>query len=242
MQLGEPLVHLDLALEVRRQHGAEPTHGGRKFLQQRANLVVGEHVEFDGVHSGDEALDALGNGGGGGRGGGRPGGRRRCGGAELDGGRDSRLEEAVERGGAVEAVRLDESRDGDDAGERGGEGVELGDELEALGLVVGGGDEVADVGALHLLRGPDDGVQVRVALQELPLSLVVPQLRLHRRRRALPRSLPSLSGGRIAGARVPGRAGLGKMEDGGSTFTRKLLWMRRAVTFSIPMAILHAAA
>jgi hypothetical protein len=90
---------------------------------------------------------------------------------ELAGGWDPRLEEAVERGGTVEVVCLDEAQDGDDAGEQGGEGVELGDELEALGLVVSGGDEVADVGALQLLRRPDDGLQVRVALQELPLPL-----------------------------------------------------------------------
>jgi hypothetical protein len=73
MQLGEPLVHLDLPLKVRRQHGAEPNHGGVEFLQQRADLVVGQHVEFDSVHGGDEALDALGDGSGSGRG--RPGGR-----------------------------------------------------------------------------------------------------------------------------------------------------------------------
>jgi hypothetical protein len=115
----------------------------------------------------------------------RPARRRGGGGAELDGGGHAGLHEAVERGGAVEAVGLHEARDGDDPGERGGEGVELRDELEAVGLVVGGGDEVAHVGALQLLRGPDDRVQVRQALQQLPLPLVVPQLHLlHRRRPA----------------------------------------------------------
>jgi hypothetical protein len=199
MQLAEPLVDLDLPLEVGRQQGSEPGHGGGDVLQQRSDLVVGEHVELDGVHGGDECLHAVRDGGGGCGGGGRRGGVGR--GAELDGGRDARLQEAVERGGAVEAVRLDEARDGDGAGERGGEGVELGDELEALRLVVGGGDEVADVGPLKLLRGLDDRVQVRVALQELPLALVVPQLHLHRRRP---------SGERIAeGARVSRRARVG---------------------------------
>ena len=169
-------------------------------MEQGADLVVGELVELDGIHGGNKALDALGDGGRGRSRGGRRGRGRRS--AELDGGGDARLHEAVEGGGAVEAVGLDEPGDGDDAGERGGEGVELGDELEALGRVVGGGDEVADVGALQLLRRLDDGVQVGEALQELPLPLVVPQLHLHlRRRRGGPlASLPSfsLSGERIA--------------------------------------------
>jgi hypothetical protein len=63
-------------------------------------------------------------------GGGRRGGVGR--GADLDGGRDIRLKGAVER--AVEVVRLDEARDDGGAGERGGEGIERGDELEALRL------------------------------------------------------------------------------------------------------------
>src|SRR3954464_11106925 len=98
MQLCEPLVHFDLPLEVGRQDGTKLPHGGGEVVEQGADLVVGEHVELDGVHGGDEALDALGDGGGGGRGGGRRGGGG-GGGAELDGGGDAGLDEAVEGGG-----------------------------------------------------------------------------------------------------------------------------------------------
>ena len=48
------------------------------------------------------------------------------------------------------------------------------DEFLTLGVVVGRGDEVADVGLLELLGGFDDGVELREVLVRFALALVVP--------------------------------------------------------------------
>lgn len=48
------------------------------------------------------------------------------------------------------------------------------DEFLALGFVLGGGDEVADVGFFELLGGFDDGVELGEVLVHFALTLVVP--------------------------------------------------------------------
>ncbi|CAL9144718.1 unnamed protein product [Musa hybrid cultivar] len=185
-EASEPVADLGAALEVRGEEAvAELCEGGGKVGEEGVDLVDGHHVELDGVHGGDEVLDALSNGGSGGS------GRGGAGGAVLDGGRDAGDEEAIDAGGSVEAVGFGEAVEGGDGAAEGRvEGAELSDELEALGLVLGGRDEVAHVRLLQLVRGLDDGVQVGEAVVHIPLPLVPPQLHLlHRRSLSLSLSL-----------------------------------------------------
>ncbi|ONK75981.1 uncharacterized protein A4U43_C03F22590 [Asparagus officinalis] len=126
--------------------------------------------------------------------------------------RDAETKEAVEGAGAVHPVG------GGEAVERTGaaavwrqeaQGFELGDELQALGLVVGGGDEIADVGLLELLGGLDDRVEVGEAVVHLALSLVVPQLDLVRHGHVV--DLSSLLGFRFLGLSLKIDAGISEL-------------------------------
>ena len=60
-----------------------------------------------------------------------------------------------------------------------GEVLELADEFSALEFVVGGGDEISDVGFFELFRGFDDGVELREVLECLPAFLVAPRHDFH---------------------------------------------------------------
>lgn len=139
-------------------------------------LIHGDHVELEGVHGGDEVLGALSNHGGGSCGSGGGCGLQ----AMFHGGGHAGCDEAMKGGWAVNAVGFHKAiYRGDSAGEGRGEGAELGDKLEALGLVLGGTNEIPNVRFLQLLHRLEDRVKVCEAVIHLPFPLVVPKPDLH---------------------------------------------------------------